>query len=310
MENIVLSKFSVLTANVGNLSLKCRKKKYNLCEAKIERAIAKRIRHHQPSIVALQEINYNDTPQEKWSDYKDSQARRLLGDKYTIVTDSTFHHTCIAIHVEHGGFSGCSKGDYYPAAARTISFAPDPFDKFCVSSIPAYLGKFEFNIVFAHFSSRSVTWRVNAIRSIFKTNNGVKPLASAPYNLIVGDLNFDPFRTSDASVREWNKHAGMPDAKRPYRHHAKQNKRQKPEATHQFLWRSFTLDHIVSNFAHGQSVVLGLTDGTNRLDGGSGMDHYAVLGQLTIDPMILAGYKPSGHPSLRNDIIQQDLSYI
>ncbi len=310
MKDSVLRRFSVLTANVGNLSLKCRKKKYNLCEAKIERAIAKRIRHHKPAIVALQEINYNDTPQEKWADYQNTQARRLLGNDYTIITDSTYYHTCVAIHVDHGGFPGCSKGAYYPAAARTISFAPDPFDKFCVSSVPAYLGDFEFNIVFAHFSSRSVTWRVNAIRSIFKTGNGVRPLASGKYNLIVGDLNFDPFRTSDSSAREWNKYAGLPDASKPYRHHARQDKSQRPEATHQFLWRSFTLDHIVSNFAEGESVVLGLTDGTNRLDGGTGMDHYAVLGHLTIDPLKLEQQRKSGHSSLGYNIVQEDLPYI
>ncbi len=96
----------------------------------------------------------------------------------------------------------------------------------------------------------------------------------------------DPFRSNDASAEEWRQYAGPLDANKDYWHHSRVLANNKPETTHSFMWRHLTLDHIVTNFAVGDSVVLGMTPDTSRLDGGLGMDHHAVLAKLQIAPTL------------------------
>jgi hypothetical protein len=136
-------------------------------------------------------------------------------------------------------------------------------------------------VVNAHLQNSSVECRERALRQVFEDIDGHPPLASGERILLLGDFNLDPFGSDDASTRLWHRYVDMPGKGKPFWYHSGPAERQPPHPTVSvFLLGSKTVDFVVSNFAYGTCVTLGETPGTTRLDGGRGMDHRALFGEL------------------------------
>ena len=284
----------VLTANVGNLTLGCRRYRNNLCYSDVEERIAHNIARLRPDVIALQEITDPDQcmefietdPKKVCYEYQNKvpfyQVRRLIGPDYTIACDSRNHYECIAVHVDIGTIEGCALGELCREGATTDIPAPGCDTGFTVSKVIAILDGVRVGIVNAHPQSTNVKCREWALRQIFEEVDGRPPLASERYNLLLGDFNIDPFRDDDTSIRLWNKYVGMPGEGKAYWYHSGPAERMPPYPTSFLFYKKRTVDHVVSNFAIGTCVTLGETPGTIRLDGGRGMDHRAVFGRLYI----------------------------
>jgi hypothetical protein len=106
-------------------------------------------------------------------------------------------------------------------------------------------------------------------------------LVQEPNVLIMGDLNLDPWKENDVSTRYWNQQVGMPETHEFY-YHSGIAERDPPYPSIQFSAFKRTYDHVVSNFLRGTTVTLGAAPSTSRLDGGSGMDHLGIYGELFI----------------------------
>ena len=110
---------SVLSANVGNLDLRCRKYLNKPCFVEVEEKIAANIANLKPAIIALQEVmtlsqcqKANETdPKKVCFEYDKKkyieQARRLVGPDYTIVCEPRNGYECIALRTDVGTIEDC-----------------------------------------------------------------------------------------------------------------------------------------------------------------------------------------------------------
>jgi hypothetical protein len=96
----------------------------------------------------------------------------------------------------------------------------------------------------------------------------------------MGDFNLDPWREEDASIRYWRQQVGKA-SESGYIYHSGVAERNPPYPTLRYPFFTRTYDHVASNFLSGVTQVLGESPGTSRLDGGWGMDHRAIYGQLS-----------------------------
>jgi endonuclease/exonuclease/phosphatase family metal-dependent hydrolase len=283
--------FSVLTANVGNLKLGCRKYLNNLCIKEVEHAIATNIQELKPDVITLQEVlapwQCGETKERNkkkvcYDEQIIPQARRLVGNDYSIICDNRRQFTCIAIKESFGKILDCEKGDICNSA-RTGKNLSSCDNGFTVSAATIKLNNgFTFDIVNAHLQSTDAECRVRMIKQIFYGYETQKPLVTEDFVLIMGDLNLDPWRDQDVSVEIWKDTIRRGWMGRNFYYHSGIVEKTPPHFTTKFfIWRK-TFDLIVSNFAEGTCVVLGETPGTLRIDGGSGMDHRAVYGILSI----------------------------
>lgn len=287
----------VLTANVGNLSWGCRRYLYNLCYNDVEERIASRIAYLQPDIIALQELT--DPAQCEGFVERDSrkvcykfqervpfyQARRLVGQDYTIICDSRNRYECIAVHTSTGSIEGCEPGELCSSGAVTDIPYPGCDAGFTAFRAVVIVHGYQVTVVNAHLQSSNVECREWSLRQIFETTDGRSPLASGGRILLLGDFNLDPFRSYDASVELWQRYVGMPGEDRLFWYHSGPAERQPPYLTAFIpLLESKTVDFVVSNFAYGTCTTLGETPDTTRLDGGRGMDHRALFGELCFAP--------------------------
>jgi len=283
----------VLTANVGNSNWGCREYHFNLCYSDVRQRINLEIARLQPDIIALQELTdqaqceefTEKTPQKEcyrfWKKEPPDQARRLVGSDYTIVCDSRNRYECIAVSTSSGVIEGCGVGELCDQKIATDVPQAGCDTGFTASSVNAILHGQVITIVNAHLQSTSISCREWSLRQIFESVEGRLPLASGERVLLLGDFNLDPFRSSDASTYLWCNYVGMPGDGKPFWYHSGPVKRQPPYRTFSGpLIGPSTVDFSVSNFAYGTSVTLGETETTNRLDGGSGMDHRALFGEL------------------------------
>lgn len=284
--------FSVLTANVGNLSLGCRKYLNNLCYKEVEQIIANNIQLLAPDIVALQEIlaPWQCAAQKETNDKKVCfenqsvpQVRRLLGDAYTIVCDSRNQFECLGVRTASGSILGCESGLMCNFARTAPSY--NACDQgFTASAVTVKLHDgILFDVVNVHLQSTSADCRSRTLRDLLDESIR-STIIEQDRVLILGDFNFDPWRDSDESVDVWQELFDQGWRDRSFRYHVVNNERNKPYFTSFFLLKWRTFDFVVSNFATGDLSVLGESPGSDRLDGGKGMDHRGVYGILAFEP--------------------------
>ena len=302
-------KLRVLTANVGNMNLACRGEyHFNLCIKSVEERIGKSIAKLSPDIIALQEVT--DPRQCKGFVERDKakvcykyreqdpfyQVRRLVGPDYSIACDARNGFECIAVRVGVGVIEGCPQGQLCPSLARVDQPDSACDGGFTVSAVTVVLhaNGMRIGIVNAHPQSNDVAslkkekaqcqtaCRERALRQIFETVDGQPPLAQEDRNLILGDINIDPFRDDDASIQLWKQYVGAYSEGKPYYYHSGPAEHNPPYYTSFLPWKKRTLDHMVSNFAKGTCITLGEAPGTERLDGGKGTDHRALFCELEI----------------------------
>ena len=283
----------LLQANVGNVAVTCTGYKFKLCYAETEARLGTAIRDLDADVISLQEvvsleqcqaINENDARKvchARHTAEVAEQARRLVGDSYTIACDTRSHFECVAVKRGWGGIAGCPEGEICidPDVAET---APPPGSGcdagFSVSAATITPTKAKaFRLVNLHPpSGKAVDCRRGALVQVFE---GSSALARGPRSLLAGDFNLDPFTGDDASeryLRDW-----VGDGKK-FRFHSGTAEQSPPLKSAFYPIGNHTYDHVISNFASGTCTTLGEATGTVRLDGGSGTDHRALLCQLTL----------------------------
>ncbi|MDD2921563.1 MAG: hypothetical protein PHQ36_04685 [Anaerolineales bacterium] len=284
--------FSILTANVGNLSLGCRNVLNKLCYKDVEERIASNIKYLSPDIIALQEVlapwqckETNKKNKKKVCSENQiiSQARRLVGDDYTITCNSRNQFECIAVKKDFGEIVDCPSGEICDNA-RTIPEISGCDNGFTISAatVKAKRNQAVFDVVNFHPQSTSSICRAKMIsEALYGSKNSISIIKEKKL-ILLGDFNMDPWRDKDKSAEVWRKFIedGWQDSK--FEYHSGEIEKKPPYFTSSLFYKKRTLDFIVSNFATGKCLILGESPNTLRLDGGKGTDHRAVFGTLTI----------------------------
>ena len=285
----------LLQANVGNVAVTCSTYRYKLCYSATEQRIATSIATLDPDVISLQEtvsvaqceaMTEIDSTKACFAAHiaqVKAQVMRLVGDAYTVACDTRSHYECIAVKRTWGAIAGCRDGELCLASAvsETADAGAGCDTGFSVAAytIRPASGR-PFRLVDLHPpSGNAVACRVDALTKVFE---GATALARGPRSLLSGDFNLDPFAGTDASDVYLRNKVG---AGRAFRFHSGEAEHQPPYLTAVYDWplHSFTYDHVISNFASGTCRTLGQAASTERLDGGSGTDHRALLCDLEIE---------------------------
>ena len=299
--------FDVLVANVGNIDFsRCTSVAYNLCWAELEETIAGRIAALEPDVVLLQEVltpsqceGLSGLSEDHACNRTDPrpQARRLLGEDYTLVCDARRGYECVGVHRDFGAIDGCSMGELCSQGARTGPPVDGCSDGFTISAVTIQTGSERFDVINAHPPSDAdgaeagQKCREQYLQHVF----GADPsLMESDTVLVGGDFNLDPWRqqATNPDIALWKRavdttfgtHAGE-DASFTY--HSGVVEHDPPYWSAPILAQ--TLDHVVSNGLVGRCVTLGAHPGRAPLDRGIGneierMDHLAQWCQLDFAP--------------------------
>lgn len=274
--------FTILCVNLGNAEPRFfnERHKNKLASRLTEWRLRRRIRRLQPDIVVYQEsigrLEYLGR------DPKHPQIRRLLGDEYSIVADKRSQFDGIAIHTHTGFILGCKPGDYKrnPRTERQGNACDRDFSA-QAATIRLNNG-LTFDLGAFHLHSTNANCRANSLLNSFYGNpqKNQPPLLRERNLLIAGDFNLDPWRQNDRSEQVFRNLLAGGWAGRSLEVHNHLGADGLPDLTSVFPLLSRTIDIAASNFAMGTLDTLGITPGTQRLDGGRGCDHYALFGRL------------------------------
>jgi len=102
----------------------------------------------------------------------------------------------------------------------------------------------------------NVDCRLAQFQQVFEDRGDGRPATFGEYNIVVGDMNIDPFSFRDDSVTYWNGKVGQDKAF----HYISSSGIEGP-FTHPATFSK--LDHVISDSLTGSCVVLGITDGTD-----------------------------------------------
>ncbi|MFH1537657.1 MAG: hypothetical protein ABIH66_01770 [bacterium] len=275
--------------------MNCTKYFCKLCLVEWENRLVENIAKLKPDIVALQEVLdfkwcegwKEKSPKNICYRYEERepkhQARRLLGDGYTIVCDGGANFECTGVRVGVGEVKQCPEGELCRAGEAVRAPLPEGCeDKASISAIDVAINDFEMRIVNAHPQSQGNACRGAHVRALFEGTEGGTPVASTDFNLLImGDMNLDPYReVDDESISVWNEHVGE----------GKDFYYLSGPAEHDPPYKTCAgrlLDHVVTNFAKGSCKTLGEAPGTERLDGvekdkvvPESNDHRAILCEI------------------------------
>ncbi len=278
--------FSVLSANIGNAELWCRKYLNKLCFKDVEQRIEKNIQYLSPDIIVLQEVLAtwqceNDKNEVCLNQPANSQIERLVGSDYFTICNERNQFECIAVKKSIGTIKECDST--LPCnTARTVEYIDGCDNGFTISAATIVLKTgFKFDVINVHPQSTSVECRTKMLDAALKgTKNG--GLIKENNVIVIGDFNLDPWRGTDTSAVFWNNFfsAGWNGKSFDYHNKVEGNEKFPPYTTYLF-GAGKSVDFAVSNFAEGTLLTLGETPDTIRLDQDSGTDHRALFGFLT-----------------------------
>lgn len=258
---------------------------WNPAEAKAAEFLAEL----KPEIVALQEVFHDpwcegievkpelDLVCSDYSLDRPYQMERLLGDDYQIACNLDAEDRCAAVRKDFGRFVGC------------------PLDEVCFGGIwgpgleavncskSARIGSIEIELtdgrvlvlVNAHANAgmkeSDMECRKHQFQQIFVDRGDGKPAAFGAANLIMGDLNTDPFLLAgaDPSADELNKYVGEG---KPF-HYISSDSADGP-ATHV---TTMHMDHVISDVILGNCVVAGESPGVAPVMESTVFDHRPVI---------------------------------
>ncbi len=277
--------YSVMTANVGNGDLACKTYNWKLCRVEIEEKLAAHLEEIKPDIIGLQEVlptwlcdAQQETNLQKVCAFKQDvpQVRRLLGDEYTIVCEPRSQYDCVAVSTKIGLIKDCELGGFC-LNARTARVKEGCDPGFAIFAVTVELNDGTvFDLANMHPAARSDECRADMLTQAYL---GDEPILINKQVILLGDFNFDPWRSNDQSSTVWNNFVQQGWAGAPLVYHSGIAESNPPRFTFSFFIRR-SFDNILSNFAQGTGVIMGATPGTSRLDGGSGNDHRAVYAIL------------------------------
>ncbi len=291
------SSLRLIQANVGNVAVTCNGYNFKLCYSETESRLAASLASYDADVISLQEVvsleqcaGMNEIDAQRVCHPTHTarvaeQARRLVGDAYTIACDTRSHYECVAVKRTWGAIGGCPDGELCIDASvmETASVVPGCDAGFSASAVviePHHARP--FRLVDAHPpSGKAVACRRDTLVKVFE---GHDALARGERSLLSGDFNLDPFTGDDASEQYFGSWVG---AGKAFRYHSGPAEHSPPRITASYpsilgYGGDHTYDHVVSNFASGTCTTLGEAPNTVRLDGGSGTDHRALLCRLSI----------------------------
>jgi endonuclease/exonuclease/phosphatase family metal-dependent hydrolase len=278
-------RWNFLTANVGNSSPDCGARfhpEYNfkLCSLQVEQRARERLLQIDPDMVALQET----FPDDRCTDGMRRDPYRVCYDGGTGVPPGQQCERLLPptiydvrwTQLDHGKYE-CT-GIKKSKATVTLSYDVDSTficttnDTGALRTEVTWSGGGDAEVINGHLvgpTSGNDECRRQQVSNMFENAAGAGP----PNSIIAGDMNTDPYRPAglgcswEQSGQEWTNRMGT----HGYDYHS----------TDEFTGIAcstgapdYTLDHVVSNAYEGSCVVL---DGAPpRLDGGEGMDHYAL----------------------------------
>jgi len=284
--------FSVLSANVGNLNLGCRKVLNKLCYKDVEERITANIKYLSPDIIALQEVlapwqckEINETDNNKICSETQlvPQVRRLVGEDYTIACNSRNQFECIAIKKDFGEITNCPKGEFC-YEARTAPEIKGCDNGFTISAVTIKAPKipFLFDVINFHPQSTNSDCRAKMINTALYGNKTATSIIQEEKVVLLGDFNLDPWRDNDESVIIWSAFMKNGWSESNLEYHNEITETGLPLFTSLLFYKPRTLDFVVSNFTNGTCSTLGETPNTSRLDDGEGTDHRSLFGILSL----------------------------
>jgi hypothetical protein len=189
--------FTVLTANVGNLDLRCLPYYLKMCRPDVEARIARSIQELRPDVVAIQET-LPDWMCASWpvavpgsvcaAEADVPQIRRLLGPDYTIVCEARNGFECIAVRVDAGEILGCELGALCETDRADRQGEGCRWNVAIMAATVRVEGQV-FDVVNAHPESRSAACRLASIRQIFENTGQPDSLVREEQVLLLGDFN-------------------------------------------------------------------------------------------------------------------------
>lgn len=279
----------LMQANIGNADFGCEDYVWKPCKIEVEEGVRDGIASHAPDVVVLQEVvpsafcDALDEQDETRTCHaahradEPEQARRVLGDDFTIACEDHNAYECVGVRVGWGTIAGCDEGALCIGGAEAAPAVDGCDPGFSVSRVAVTpTDGAPFTLVNGHPQSGfEYACRATQMEQLF---GGLVDDGQA---LVAGDMNLDPFEDTDESVRVWIDNVG--DDVR-FRYHSGEAEHVPPYPTLDVGLETFdaVLDHVVSDFADGTCTTLGQAPGTSRLDGGGGTDHRALLCPLSI----------------------------
>lgn len=274
--------FTILCTNLGNAEARFfnSRQKNKLASRLTEWRLRRHIRRLQPDIVVYEEsigrLEYLKR------EPKHPQIRRLLGKDYSIVTERRSQFDGIAVHEEAGIILGCKPGHFKRNSRTEHEGNLCDIDFSAQAATIRFHDGFTFDLGGFHLHSTNVECRANVLLNMFVGNpsKNKPPLLKEENLLIAGDFNLDPWRENDQSEKVFRDLITRGWDGRKLEYHNRIGKDGLPDLTNLFPMLNRTIDIVASNFARGTLVSLGITPGTQRLDGGHGCDHHTLFGRL------------------------------
>ncbi len=243
----------------------------------------------KPEIVAFQEVFHDpwcedieDKPEldlvcNGYTPDRPYQMERLLGADYQIACNLNAEDRCAGVRRDFGRFVGCPEDEVCFGGIWGLGLG----DKNCSDS--ARIGSIEIELtdgrymvlVNAHANAgmkdSDMECRTYQFQQIFVDRGDGVPAAFGEVNLIMGDLNTDPFLLAgaDPSAKELNKYVG---AGKPF-HFISADSAEGP-ATHV---TTMHIDHVISDFIEGDCVVAGVSPGVEPVMDSTVFDHRPVI---------------------------------
>ena len=263
----------------------------NLSWRPAEEAMVAFLAELQPHIVAFQELYYDpwcdNTPVDPELDFvcKDYtpggplQIERLLGADYRIACAAGHVDNCVGVRRDFGSLRGCP-GDGVCLDGLKGTPAGD-------CSKGARVGRVEVDlpdgrslvVVDVHanagFDERDMQCRVQQFGQVFVDAGDGQPAASGEANLVMGDMNTDPFllMDTDPSAVFWSEHVGEG---RRFQYISASDLEGPPSQV-----GLFHLDHVVSDVVTGSCVVAGVSEGVPAVMDALYWDHSPVVCDVT-----------------------------
>jgi len=217
------------------------------------------------------------------ADESELTVREAVGPDYDVVCAPNHNDNCIAVRTGFGTIAhaddatdiggawidgldgmppsnGCTGGARVATGVVSITNGP------------------EIAVIDVHtVSGTNVDCRLAQFQQVFEDRGDGKPATFGTHNIVLGDMNIDPFLMNDASVTFWNDHVG---ADKPF-HYISSSDADGP-MTHPFSFSK--LDHVISDNMTGSCVVLGVSDGTSApiSAGSTYFDHRPVFCSVEI----------------------------
>lgn len=257
---------------------------WNPAEEKLKEWLGK----HKPEVVAMQELIFDpwcaDAPPPPpglglvCEGYKGGQplaAERLLGNAYHLAYTVGQEDLWVGVRKDFGYFRDCPETGLCTKLLGMGVFGEcNSSPRVTAIVVRVHDGR-ELVLVNAHttagMTEADQACRGKQIEQIFLDAGDGEPLANGTVNLVVGDMNTDPFlfAGADVSAGTWNQYVGPGKGF----HYISADNPEGP-ATHNTTMR---LDHVVSDVLTGSCVVPGGSPGLPLIMKTTFFDHRPVL---------------------------------